>query len=172
MDTRQIFGVDATGGLVLFALIAAWYWWPRVKRVGTVDALTPLLLLHVSRTVGLTILVPGVSDPGLPRSFAVPAAYGDLVAAGLALLAIAALRASLSLGEVVAWIFTVEGVVDLLNAMVQGARIDLPTYDLGATWFIFTMLVPALLVTHAMIAAILIRTSTLRRRTQRPAGSM
>jgi hypothetical protein len=52
----------------------------------------------------------------------------------------------------------VEGMADLLNALVQGLRIDLTSYQLGPTWFIFTVLVPALWVTHVMILMILIRT--------------
>ena len=37
----------------------------------------------------------GVVAPELPAAFAVPAAYGDLIAAVLALLALAALRSEL-----------------------------------------------------------------------------
>ena len=157
MDSEQVFAVEVVGFLVLFSLVAVWYWWPGLLRLGTVEALTPLLLLHVSRTVGLTVLVAGVTDPSLPRSFAVPVAYGDLAAAVLALLTIVALRRRLPLWPIVAWVFTVEGTGDLLNAFIQGYRIDVSSYELGATWFIFTVLVPALLVTHVMIAMILIR---------------
>jgi hypothetical protein len=48
--------------------------------------------LHSFRFVGLAFLVKGVVSPELPAAFAVPAAYGDLIAAVLALLALAALR--------------------------------------------------------------------------------
>ena len=157
MDSEQVFAVEVVGFLVLFSLVAVWYWWPGLLRLGTVEALTPLLLLHVSRTLGLTVLVAGVTDPSLPRSFAVPVAYGDLAAAALALLTIVALRRRLPVWTIVAWVFTVEGIADLLNAFIQGYRIDVSSYELGATWFIFTVLVPALLVTHVMIAMILIR---------------
>jgi hypothetical protein len=75
-----------------------------------VDALTALLLLHAFRTAGLAIIVPEVGvDPNLPRSFATPAAYGDLIAAVLALLAITALRNRIPLASFVVWIFSVEG---------------------------------------------------------------
>jgi hypothetical protein len=56
----------------------------------------------------------------------------------------------------VVWIFTLEGVGDLVNAFVQGNRIELYRYQLGAAWYIFTVVVPALLVTHFMIAARLV----------------
>jgi hypothetical protein len=48
--------------------------------------------LHGFRFVGLAFLVKGVVAPELPAAFAMPAAYGDLIAAVLALFALAALR--------------------------------------------------------------------------------
>lgn len=96
-------------------------------------------------------------DPNLPRDFAVQAAYGDLIAAGLALLSIVALRTRQRFALAVVWIFTLEGVGDLVNAFIQGDRIELPRYQLGPAWFIFTVVVPALLVTHFMIVARLVR---------------
>jgi hypothetical protein len=57
----------------------------------------------------------------------------------------------------VVWIFSLEGIADLVNAFVQGSRIELPRFHLGVAWYIFTLLVPALLVTHFMIAARLVR---------------
>ena len=162
MSVVTIFDVQIAGAMLLFTLIATWYWAPRLTRLPLRAALTPLLLLHLSRTLGLTFLVPTVVDPGLPRDFAIPAAYGDLIAAALALLSIVAVRAGWRIAPAVVWIFTVEGVADLVNAFVQGARIQLPAYHLGPAWYIFTVLVPALLVTHVLIAIRLTR----RTRTQ------
>src|SRR4029453_4723266 len=80
MNSDEIFAVETVGSLVVFTLIAVWYWAPRLSRLAAVDALTALLLLHAFRGGGLTIIVPEVGvDPNLPRSFAVPAAYGDLI---------------------------------------------------------------------------------------------
>ena len=53
--------------VLLFVLIARWYWSPRLAPLPLPDALTPLLLLHLTRVLGLTMLVPGVIDPDLPR---------------------------------------------------------------------------------------------------------
>jgi hypothetical protein len=157
MDSRQIFGLEIASIVLLFVLIARWYWSPRLAPLSLRDALTPLLLLHLTRTLGLTMLVPGVIDPDLPRSFAVPAAYGDLMAAGLALSSIAALRMRLPAALAVVWIFSVVGIGDLVNAFIQGIRVDVPSFELGAAWFIYTVLVPALIVTHVMIVARLVR---------------
>jgi hypothetical protein len=158
VNNGEIFAVESVGSLVAFTLIAMWYWAARLSRLAPVNALTALLLLHAFRTAGLTIIVPEVGvDPNLPRSFAVPAAYGDLIAAILALIAIAALRNRIPFAALIVWTFSLEGMADLLNALVQGLRIDLTSYQLGPTWFIFTVLVPALWVTHVMIVMILIR---------------
>jgi hypothetical protein len=66
-------------------------WLPlrELRRRSNADALRPLLTLHAFRFVGLAFLVPGVVSPDLPAAFANPAAYGDLAAAVLALLALA-----------------------------------------------------------------------------------
>lgn len=157
LDSRQIFALEIAGSLLLFLLIARWYWSPRLAPLSLRDALTPLLLLHLTRTLGLTMLVPGVIDPDLPRSFAVPAAYGDLIAAVLALSSLAALRMGLRTALAVTWIFSLVGMGDLINAFIQGARVDVPSFELGAAWFIYTVLVPALLVTHGMVVARLVR---------------
>jgi hypothetical protein len=157
MDSRQIFGLEIANSVLLFLLIARWYWSPRLARLSLRDALTPLLLLHLTRTLGLTMLVPGVIDPALPRSFAVPAAYGDLIAAVLALSSIVALRMRLRTALAVTWIFSLEGIGDLVNAFIQGIRVDVPAFELGAGWFIYTVLVPALFVTHVMVLARLLR---------------
>jgi hypothetical protein len=164
MSVATIFQVQVAGSVLLFALMATWYWAPRLTRLPLEAALTPLLLLHLSRVLGLTFLVPTVVDPHLPRSFAVPAAYGDLIAAALALLCIVALRTGWRFAPVVAWIFTLEGAGDLINAFVQGLRVEMARYHLGVAWYIFTVLVPALLVSHALIAVRLVRHARARSR--------
>ena len=170
MSVGTVFQLEIIGSILLFALIARWYWAPRLAPLPLADALTPLLLLHLSRTLGLTMLVPTVVDPSLPRDFAVPAAYGDLIAAALALLSIVALRTGSRYAPAVVWIFTLVGVGDLVNAFAQGFRLELPKYHLGAAWYIFTVLVPALLVTHCLIAARLIRHAHARSEVQAQPG--
>jgi len=54
------------------------------------------------------------------------------------------------------WIFNIEGSLDLLNALYRGFRY-IPEGDLGATYFIPAVIVPALLVTHAMVFMLLWR---------------
>jgi hypothetical protein len=157
VDSTQVFVVQIAGSTLLFALAANWYVAPRLAGLSLRDALIPLLLLHLTRTLGLTLLVPSVVDPQLPPDFAIPAAYGDVIAAGLALASIVALRQRLPIALALVWTFSLEGVADLMNAFIQGIRVDVPRFELGPAWFIFTVLVPALLVSHFMIVARLLQ---------------
>src|SRR6266496_1444648 len=156
MNSTQIFGLQFALNLIVFALIARWYIAPRLSALPLHAALTALLLLHALRTVGMVFVVPTVVDPNLPRDFAVPAIYGDLLAALLALAAIVALRARLRLALALVWLFSIEGTADLLNALYQGLQHDLTRYQLGVVWYIPTFLVPAALVTHALIFELLV----------------
>src|SRR5207249_6474121 len=62
------------------------------------------------RHLGLMFLAPGAVYVGLPPAFARPAALGDLIAALLALVALAAVRRRHKAGRLLVWIFNVEGV--------------------------------------------------------------
>ncbi len=120
------------------------------------EALIPLLLLHSSRYIGMAFLIPGVTSEVLDARFATPAAYGDLLAGILALIAIMALRLQWRIAIPLVWIFNLEGSLDLLNALFQGVRY-VPNGHFGATYFIPAIIVPALLVTHFIIFVLLMR---------------
>src|SRR5262249_35135775 len=117
----------------------------------------PILLLLGFRFLGLVFTVPGVVSQELPAAFAQPVAYGDLISAILALLAMATLgnRA----GTMVTWVFNTFGTVDLIFAFYLGGRISLPDQPglLGAGYFILTAYVPLLFITHGLAFRILPR---------------
>jgi hypothetical protein len=138
-----------------WGILAARYLWPALRNLPRAQALQPLLLLHCFRFVGLAFLVPGVVSPDLPSAFARPAAYGDLVAAVLALLALVALRSPLGIGLV--WVFNLWGSADLLHAFYQGrVGVGFEPGQLGAAYFIPTVVVPLLLVTHVLVFRLLL----------------
>jgi hypothetical protein len=117
--------------------------------------LRPLLILHSFRFIGLAFLVPGVVSPDLPHAFAHSAAYGDILAAILALLALLLLPSAV--GAAVAWIFSLWGSADLLNAFYQANHAGLLAGQLGAAYFIPTVIVPLLLITHGLVFRILLQ---------------
>jgi hypothetical protein len=154
MNSQQVFGLQVLLSFLVYGLVARWYVTPRLARLPRDAALQPLLVLHATRHMGMVFLVPTVVGPALPASFAVPAAYGDLLAGLLALAAIVALRARSRIALPLTWLFNVIGLLDLIYAFYQGLANDV---QLGAAYFIPTFVVPALVITHVMIFRLLVR---------------
>jgi len=157
MSPQIIFGTSVAFSFVAWSIVMARYVWPMLHAQARVDALRALLILHSFRFVGLAFLVPGVVSPDLPAAFAKPAAYGDIVAATLALVALASLQTRA--GTPLVWIFNLWGSADLLHAFYQGYASRLQPGDLGAGYFIPTFIVPMLLITHALVFRILLERS-------------
>jgi len=156
MNAFQIFALQFLWSLLLYALLAKWFVAPRLASLPLPDALIPLFFLHAFRHVGMVFLVPAVVAPALAPAFARPAAYGDLLAAALALVAIAALRVRSPAALLLAWIANIWGTLDLLCAFYEGIRHDVSPW-LGSAWYIPTVGVPALYVAHAMIFLMLLK---------------
>src|SRR5258707_1584479 len=158
MPSPVLFGMSIAFGLAGWGAVAWHYIWPALRESPSPGNLKPILLLHGFRFLGLAFVVPGVVSPELPAAFAQPIAYGDLISAILAMLALATLETRA--GTVVTWVFNTFGMADLLFAFYQGSRISLPDTPglLGAGYFILTAFVPLLLITHGLAFRILLRT--------------
>ena len=156
MPQLALYGTAIAFSFIAWGLITAQYIWPQLRRRSRADALRPLLLLHCFRFVGLAFLVPGVVSPDLPADFAGPAAYGDLMAAALAMLALGA-GLQTGMGIALVWVFNLWGTVDLLYAFYQGNRVGLEPGQLGAAYFVVTLLVPLLFITHGLVFRLLLR---------------
>jgi len=158
MPIPLIWGVSVAFGFLVWGVFAAQYIWPAISKRDRTEALRPILMLHGFRYVGLAVLIPGVVSPQLSATvFARGLAYGDLVTATLALIALATLRTRLAAPLV--WIFNIFGTADLLNAFYQGNSISLADTPglLGAGYFIPVFGVPLLLVTHVLVFRLLMR---------------
>ncbi len=155
MQTQLAFFVSIAFSLIAWGIVAARSIWPELRLRPRAEALRPLLIFHSFRFIGLAFLVPGVVSPDLPSAFARSAAYGDLVAAILALLALISLPSAS--GVVIAWIFNLWGTADLFNAFYQANHAGLMAGQLGATYFIPTFIVPLLLITHGLGFRILLQ---------------
>src|SRR5499425_329366 len=155
MQTQFAFYASIAFGLIAWGIVAALYIWPELRLRQRGEALRPLLVLHSFRFVGLAFLVPGVVSPGLPSAFAQSAAFGDIIAAILALLALILLPSTS--GVVLAWIFNIWGTADLFNAFYQANHAGIMAGQLAATYFIPTFIVPLLLITHGLGFRILLQ---------------
>ena len=155
MQPQLSFFAIVAFGLIAWAIVTGRYIWPALRHKRREEALRPVLILHTFRFLGLVFLVPGVVSPDLPPAFAQPTAYGDIIAATLALLALLVLPRSA--GVALAWLFNVWGTADLLNAFYQGNSAGLLAGQLGAAYFIPTFFVPLLLITHGLAFRILLQ---------------
>jgi hypothetical protein len=149
------FGVPAVV-LGLSALLLLAYF-----RLATVRAwvdaldLRTLVLLHVTRFVGLYFLV--LSRRGvLPSDFAVPGGIGDIIVATLALVVVFAPLADASRERAIR-IWNVIGLVDIALVVLTAVRLDLanPLQMRVMTYLplslLPTFLVPLLIATHIII---------------------
>jgi hypothetical protein len=160
MNSDALFGLSILMSFIAFGIVTKLYIWPRLRAMRREDALLPLVVPHTFRFIGLSFLIPGVVSPSLSSAFAVPVAYGDLVAAILAMVATLALSARASWAIAIVWVFNLWGAVDLLHAIYQGQiGVHVGPESLGAAFYIPTVVVPALLVTHGLIFLQLLRPS-------------
>jgi hypothetical protein len=158
MDSAALFGLSVLMSFVAFGTVTKLYILPRLRAVRRDDSLVPLLIPHTFRFVGLSFLIPGVVSPSLSPVFAIPAAYGDLIAAILAVVAISGLVARTSWAIPAVWVFNVWGALDLVYAFYQGQfGVRIGPGSLGAAFFIPTVVVPPLLVIHGLIFWLLLR---------------
>src|SRR6266487_1191449 len=113
----NILTVNLLFSTVVFAIAAKLYLIPMLPRLEPRSVVLPILLLHALRHLGLMFLAPGAVSPGLPAQFAYPAAFGDLIAAVLALIALAAVVRRSRFARPLVALFNVEGTLDLLLAI-------------------------------------------------------
>ena len=151
------FFISYAVAFLVFGLIGKWYVWLAIKDRAPEVALTPLLLYACLRVNGLMFLMPGVVSPELPRAFAVPTAYGDVTAAMLALLAVAGLRSRSILAQPMVWLFNIVGLLDLVYANISTFKDNVDPVQLGASYYLAVLNVPAMLVVHVMIFVYLLR---------------
>ncbi|HEV8325379.1 MAG TPA: hypothetical protein VG389_27465 [Myxococcota bacterium] len=149
--------VEFYGSLLSFGLIAAIYVVPAMRRLDFREVVTPILLMHSFRHVGLIYLLFQVVPEVPPPSFAVPTAWGDALTAGLALVALVAVRRRWTGATAAVWLFNVVGSLDLAVATYASTKVDLMKYRIGPAYFLPAIVVPALLVTHALVFWLLIK---------------
>jgi len=138
----------------VFWIAARIYVLPKLPDLSPRTVLLPILLLHSTRHLGLMFLAPGAIYAGMPLEFAYPAAFGDLLAALLALAAIPAVAGSAAVGRLLVWLFNVEGTLDLILAIILATIYNASPY-MGAAYWIPAFWVPSLLVTHYITFVVL-----------------
>lgn len=150
----NILTVNLLFSTFVFWVAARIYVLPKLPGLRPQTVLLPILLLHALRHLGLMFLAPGATYAGMPQQFARPAAFGDLLAALLALAAIPAVARNWAAAWPLVWLFNVEGTVDLLAAITLATVYGASPY-MGPAYWIPAFWVPALLVTHYITFVVL-----------------
>ena len=150
----NILTVNLLFSTLIFAIAARLYLLPRLPDLEPRLVVLPILLLHAFRHLGLMFLAPGAVFPGVPPQFAYPAAFGDLIAAVLALIAIPAVVRQSRLARPLVGLFNIEGTLDLITAIALATLNDAAPY-MGPAYWIPAFWVPALLVTHYVVFVLL-----------------
>jgi len=151
----SILTINLAFSTLIFWIAARLYLLPNLANLQPRTVLLPILLLHSFRHLGLMFLAAGATYPGIPSQFAYPAAFGDLLAALLALAAIPAVAGNWRGARLLVWVFNVEGTVDLIAAITLATIYDAPSY-MGPAYWIPAFWVPALLVTHYITFVVLL----------------
>ena len=152
----NVLTVNLLFSTLVFWVAARLYVIPKLDQLEPRVVLLPILLLHSLRHLGLMFLAPGATYAGIPTGFAYPAAFGDLLAAILALVSIPAVAQGWRSSRLLVWIFNVEGTVDLFIAIALANTYKAAAY-MGAAYWIPAFWVPALLVTHYITFVVLLK---------------
>jgi len=161
-DFNLPFVLSVVGAFLTSSVVAITYVWPTVRAMPRYDALRLLAAFHAFRFLGMNFLVSGFVSPELSSDFASKVGWGDLIAASLALLSMAALSWRWSIAIPMVWIFNIWGTLDLLNAYYMGVKIGNPGL-FGAAIYIPALYVPLLLIAHVLAFVILLRTTPVAR---------
>ena len=145
------------GACLASAAVAVTYVWPALRTWPRHEALRRLAAFHAFRFLGMNFLVTGFVSPDVNPVFAGAVGWGDLTAATLALLSMAALSWRWPIAIPLVWLFNVWGTLDLLNAYYMGATENADPGLFGAGIYIPALYVPLLLVSHVMVFMILMR---------------
>jgi hypothetical protein len=158
MSPETIFRIHLVSGYVAWLLCFSAYGWSWLRSMDHADAQRVIAVLHSFRFEGLVFILPGVIGPNFPSGFGTFAAYADFATGVLAMLALLAFRIR-PLFWVFVVAFNVVGMVDLLIDYYHAVQINLPAMagEFGATYFIPTIYVPLLMITHVTAFYLLVR---------------
>ena len=149
--------IQFTFSLIIYTLVAIWYINPKLKAMERRKALVPLLLIHCFRYGPLTLLMPGQVSEMVPVEVAQTIAYGDLISATLALIAVMLVWYKVGVGKMFVWLFTLVGFADVALASATGIGAGLLDMEIGFNLYILNFYVPMLIVSHILIIKLLLK---------------
>jgi hypothetical protein len=151
------FVLSVVGALIASSVVAKLYVWPALRSLRRANALRMLACLHAFRFLGMNFIVVGFVSSGLNSAVGKQIAWGDFIAAVLALLSVAALTWRWPLAIPIVWISNLWGMADLLNAYYKGVTQVADVGLFGAGIYVPALFVPILLTAHVLAFTLLLR---------------
>ena len=148
--------MPALGMAITFTLLVALALRRDYRERALAVGVRALIALHLTRFVGFYFLKL-YNDGVLPRDFAVPAGWGDIVVAVLAVIILVAFRPQTRAGRSAIFVWNIIGLADILMVLAAGARLFGRDALMQAAFtglplsLLPTFLVPLIIVTHVLI---------------------
>src|SRR6201998_2569439 len=151
------FVLSVIGAFIASFVVANLYVWPTLRSLPRYKALRILASVHAFRFLGMNFIVIGFVSPALSSAVGDQIAWGDFVAAVLALFSIAALTWRWAIAIPILWILNLWGTADLLNAYYKGVTQVADVGLFGAGIYIPALFVPILLTAHMLAFMLLLK---------------
>jgi hypothetical protein len=158
------FILSVIGAFIASSVVANLYFWPTLRSLPRYNALRILASLHAFRFLGMNFMLIGFVSPALSSAVGEQIAWGDFLAAVLALFSIAALTWRWRLAIPIVWILNLWGTADLLNAYYKGATQVADVGLFGAGIYIPALFVPILLTAHFIAFRLLLQRGDLAKK--------
>lgn len=155
------FVLSVIGATIASFVVAGLYVWPALRSLPRYDALRILASLHAFRFLGMNFIVLGFVSPALNSAVASQIAWGDFIAAVLALFSIAALTRRWAFAIPTVWVLNLWGMADLLNAYYKGSTQVGDVGFFSAGIYIPALFVPILLTAHVFAFRLLLKRADL-----------
>jgi hypothetical protein len=130
----RVIVLNLVANTAIFYFAGRLYLLPLIPRVRPQQILVPVLLLHSTRHLGMMFLTRGATYPELPQEFAYPAAFGDLITAIIAFVAIPFVLRGSGLAKPLVRLFNIFGTIDLLAAITTATIYNAPVAMGPASW--------------------------------------
>src|SRR5260221_736729 len=151
------FVLSVIGALITSFVVAKLYVWPALRWLPRYNSLRILASLHAFRFLGMNFVVVGFVSPALGSAVGNQIAWGDFIAAVLALFSIAVLTWRWAFAIPIVWTFNLWGTAELLNAYYKGVTQVADVGLFGAGIYIPALFVPILLTTHILAFMLLLK---------------
>jgi hypothetical protein len=151
------FVLSVIGAFAASFVVARLYVWPALRSLPRNNALRILASVHTFRFLGMNFLVVGFISSSLNPAVGSQLAWGDFIAAALALISVAALTWRWPFAIPIVWISNLWGTADLLNGYYKGVTQVADVGFFGAGIYLPALVVPILLAAHVLAFSLLLK---------------